>query len=97
MKAGAGSLRGVADARTPRSLPARIGPGGERDVYARLTQLARERQRLAGERDLWQRKLDRISRRLAEIDTQMQRLDRRAQQVDPSPTGPPRREIEFRY
>jgi uncharacterized membrane protein YccC len=97
MKTPAGSLRGVADARTARSLPVRVGPGGEPDVYARLTQLARERQRLAGEQDLWQRKLERIARRLAEIDTQIQRLQSRTGQPDPASPRPPWREVEFPY
>jgi hypothetical protein len=89
-------LRGVADARTVQSLPVRVGPGGEREVYARLAQLARERQRLAGEQDLWQRKLERITRRLAEIDSQIQHLDRHTPHTSPPPTRP-HHQTEFPY
>jgi hypothetical protein len=90
-------LRGVADARTVQSLPVRVGPGGEREVYAQLAQLARERQRLAGEQDLWQRKLERITRRLAEIDSQIQRLDHHTPHTSPPPTRPPHHQTEFPY
>jgi hypothetical protein len=91
--------RGVADARTARSLLPRAGPGGVPDTYARLTQLARERQRLLAEQDLWQRKLHRIITRLAEIEGQMRQLDRHTRQPATWPPGrqPPRREIEFPY
>ena len=96
MRAAAGTLRTVQDARTARSLPARLGPGGDHDAYAQLAQLAREKHRLRGERELWQRKLDRITRRLTEIDTQMQRLERHTHQPTPPP-HPHWREIEFPY
>jgi hypothetical protein len=97
VRAPAGVLRGVADARTARSLPVRVGPGGEREVYAQLAQLARERQRLAGEHDLWQRKLTRITRRLTEIDSQIQRLNHPTPHTGPPPTTPPHHQTEFPY
>ena len=97
MRAGAGALRSVADARTARSLPVRAGSGGEPDVHARLTQLARERQRLAGEQDLWRRKLEGNTRRLGGIDSQVQRRGRQAPPPGPAPARPRWREIEFPY
>jgi hypothetical protein len=65
-------------------------------VYAQLAQLARERQRLAGEQNLWQRKLERITRRLAEIDSQIQHLDRHTPHTSPPPTRP-HHQTEFPY
>ena len=93
-----GAPRSVADARTARSLPPRAGAGAVPDAYAKLTQLAREKQRLLGEQDLWQRKLARITTRLAEIDHQMTRLDRHTQNPGHTPPPPPPpRETEIPY
>lgn len=86
--------RTVTDTRTARSLPARPGPASEQDAYALLTQLAREKQRLLGEQDLWRRKLQRITARLAEIDSRTQRLHRQAPRHNP-PTH--WKETEFQY
>jgi hypothetical protein len=82
--------RTVTDTRTTRSLPARPGPASEQDTYALLTQLAREKQRLLGEQDLWQRKLQRITARLAEIDSHTQRLRQHTPHT-PSQHTPPTR------
>lgn len=61
--------------RTPRSRTAR-GAVGEREAYTRLSQLVSEKRRLTEERELWQRKVERITRRLTEIDLQMDQMQR---------------------
>ncbi len=79
------ALRTAQDSRTARSLPVRLRRGSDQETFARLTELTRERARLLGERDVWQRKLERISRRLAEIDAQVAKVSR----LIPAVTAPP--------
>jgi hypothetical protein len=93
--------RTVQDIRAMRSMPTGAGPASEPDTYAKLSQLARERQHLLAEQQLWQRKLQRIASRLAEVDAQMLRLRRDVPEAraarQPAPPGQAYREMEFRY
>jgi hypothetical protein len=93
--------RTMPDVRTARSLPAGIGARCERDSYVQLSQLARERHRLLAEREIWRRRLDRITRRLTEVDSQMGQLRAQVRQMrDGQRSRSPRRrgqEIEFPY
>jgi len=59
--------------RAPRT-SACLRSAAEPGVYALLSGLARERQRLLGQQQSWQRKLTWITRRLAEIDVETGRL-----------------------
>jgi len=94
-----GAPRTVHDVRSARSLQGRAGRGDEQDAYARLGQLAREKQRLLAEQELWQRKLQRTIKRLTEIASQMELLGRRVpparQEQMPRPSRRPPQEIEY--
>lgn len=96
-----GIPRTVHDVRTVRRTAARAGPVGEREAYTRLSQLASEKRRLTEERELWERKVERITRRLTEIDRQMDRMQRHIAEINGeqglrSP-GRAWREIELPY
>ena len=96
-----GAPRTAQYVRPARSIPARVGPGSEQDAYVRLSQLAREKHRLHGEQELWQRKLDRITKRLTEIDSQMDWVRRQVPEMQEEERSrfPGRlwQEIEFPY
>lgn len=69
-------LRTAQDIRSaPRRSPC-PGMVTEQWAYGLLTGLARERQRLLGQQQSWQRRLRQVTRRLTEIDAQAQRLHR---------------------
>ncbi len=94
-------LRTAQDIRgAPRGSACR-GPATEQWVYASLTRLARERQRLLIQQASLQRRRGQIARSLADIDAQTERLHGQL----PATAGPrqalrrspPRAEIKFRY
>lgn len=82
-------------------MTARAGPVGEREAYTRLGQLAGEKRRLMEERDLGQRRIERITRRLTEIDRQANRMQRHVGELHGEqgsrPPGRAWREIELPY
>jgi hypothetical protein len=72
-------MRPLRTAQDIRSAPRRSacrGPVTEQWAYGLLTGLAREKQRLIGQQESWQRRLGQVNRRLAEIEAQVQRLHR---------------------
>lgn len=77
-------MKPVRTAQDIRSVPRRSacqGPVTEQWAYGLLTGLARERQRLIGQQESWQRRLRQVTRRLAEIEAQAQRLHRQLPQA----------------
>ena len=73
-------MKPVRTAQDIRSAPRRSacpGPVTEQWAYGLLTGLAREKQRLIGQQESWQRRLGQVTARLAEIEAQAQRLHRR--------------------
>lgn len=95
-----GIPRAVREVPPLRSTAPRAGPVGERDAYTQLSQLAGEKDRLLEERELWQRKVERITRRLTEIDRQMDRMHRQVAEIHGEPSrfpGRAWREIELPY
>ena len=74
-------LRTAQDIRSAPRRSACQGPVTEQWAYGLLTGLARERQRLLGQQESWQRRLRQVTGRLAEIDAQAQRLHRQLPQT----------------
>lgn len=92
--------RTLQDIRGAASILTCPGPSCEQKTYARLTVLARERQRLLSQQESWQRRLRRITMRLAEIDAKSERL--RGQLAGPAerrqvPRRGQRAEVKSRY
>lgn len=67
-------LRTAQDIRRAPRTAACLRSAAEPGIYALLSGLARERQRLLGQQESWRRKLIWITRRLAEIDAETGRL-----------------------
>jgi hypothetical protein len=86
-------LRTAQDIHGAPRTSARQRPAAEPGIYALLSGLARERQRLLSQQESWQRKLAWIARRLAEIDAETGQLHGRLPQTAAgrSVSGPSRR------
>jgi hypothetical protein len=94
------NVRTLQDIRGAVTVPTCPGPATELKTYSRLTVLARERQRLIGQQESWQRRLRQITGRLTEIDAESERLRERLPE-NAGERRPPRRKpragVEFRY
>lgn len=94
--------RTVHDIRTVRNIPSvRAGRDTEPALYVRMSRLASEKERLQGEYDNWQRKIEQITKRLGDIDAELDQSSRQLSSI-PAEQGSRSakrlwREIDLRY